>query len=379
MRPRESEYIRTSFVFLWIAACAVELLGPRSASATDASAPSLSYVPGDLVVRLSLAESERAADEIEAGRGSFHFQAITGLQVRHARPIVRVVRRPGQSRIAAFQERTEAIRSRFARRTGRGNTAPVGDSLSRLYRLSLSDRTADVEEICQRLRQVPGIEDAHPNYTMRWLTIPLPDVPYIPDDFHVADGDIWREGSWAEDRPDLYGHQLIQAIEAYNLFPDPENDPGTGTVVAVIDSGADYLHPDLAENIWVNPGEDLNGNGIVDDSDLDGLDTDSNGFIDDIRGWDFTNYVYPPQPDNSPDDYDGHGTHCAGTIAAAGGNGVGTLGVAPNAKIMPIAAGFAGGLIGVIESVEAVLYAADNGADVVSNSWEAPTLEPPAI
>ncbi len=60
-------------------------------------------------------------------------------------------------------------------------------------------------------------------------------------------------------------------------------------MVAVIDSGADYLHPDLAENIGVNPGEDLNGNGIVDHSDLDGLDQGINGFIDDIRGCKFTN------------------------------------------------------------------------------------------
>jgi Ca2+-binding RTX toxin-like protein len=125
---------------------------------------------------------------------------------------------------------------------------------------------------------------------------------------------------------------------------------GQGVVVAVIDSGVDYNHPDLAGNIWSNPGEIPNNS----------IDDDGNGYIDDVRGWDFL------WNDNIPMDFNGHGTHVAGTIAAAN-NGFGVTGVAPNAKIMPIR---------VLDSQGAawysiasgIRYAADNGADVINLS-----------
>lgn len=126
---------------------------------------------------------------------------------------------------------------------------------------------------------------------------------------------------------------------------------GQGIVVAVVDSGVDYTHPDLDSNIWVNSDE-IAGNGI---------DDDNNGFIDDVRGWDFV------QNDNTPTDPNSHGTHVAGTIAAEN-NGFGATGVAPNASIMPVRVlGASGG--GTWENVAAgVRYAADNGADVINLS-----------
>ena len=89
-------------------------------------------------------------------------------------------------------------------------------------------------------------------------------------------------------------------------------------MIGVIDTGVDYNHPDLAANIWTNPGE-IAGNGI---------DDDGNGFIDDIHGWDFVNN------DNDPMDDNGHGTHCSGTIGGVGNNGIGVAGVNWNVKIM---------------------------------------------
>jgi len=127
---------------------------------------------------------------------------------------------------------------------------------------------------------------------------------------------------------------------------------GSGVVIAVIDSGVDYNHPDLAANTWTNPGESLTG-----------TDSDGNGYVDDVRGWDFVD------DDNDPMDYNDHGTHVAGTIAAVGNNGTGITGVCWNAKIMPLrgldtlGSGWSDDLIAAIE------YANNNGADVINNSW----------
>ncbi len=93
-------------------------------------------------------------------------------------------------------------------------------------------------------------------------------------------------------------------------------------IIAVIDTGVDIVHPDLAANIWRNPGE-IAGNGI---------DDDGNGFVDDVTGWDFGDL------DNDPSDPQGHGTHVAGIIGAVGNNGIGVAGVAWNISILPIKA-----------------------------------------
>ncbi len=132
---------------------------------------------------------------------------------------------------------------------------------------------------------------------------------------------------------------------------------GQNVLIAGIDTGVDYNHPDLADHIWVNPFEDLNGNGIVDPSDWNDIDDDHNGYTDDLRGWDFEH--------QSPDvmDIQGNGTAAAGIILGDGTGGVQT-GTAPRAKLM-ILKNLSGG-----ESAywEAVQYAVDMGADIVTSS-----------
>jgi subtilisin family serine protease len=130
----------------------------------------------------------------------------------------------------------------------------------------------------------------------------------------------------------------------------------SGTVVGVIDTGVDWDHPDLAANIWINPGE-IPGNGV---------DDDGNGYIDDVRGWDFIDN------ENNPDDANGHGTHVAGTIAAVGNNSTGVAGVAWNAKIMPLRAIGPGAT--QFDIAEAINYATmmrqrGTNLSVTNNSW----------
>ncbi len=123
------------------------------------------------------------------------------------------------------------------------------------------------------------------------------------------------------------------------------------TVIAVLDTGVEMWHEDLAGGIWTNPGE------IADN----GVDDDRNGFVDDVHGWDFAD------DDNTPDDDYGHGTHVAGIAAARIGNGKGIAGMAGRAQIMPVDVFTYG--VGTYDAlIRAIVYAADNGARVINMS-----------
>lgn len=136
-------------------------------------------------------------------------------------------------------------------------------------------------------------------------------------------------------------------------------------IVAVIDTGVDYTHQDLVANLWRNKKEIPNN----------GIDDDHNGYVDDVIGWDFVSN------DNKPYDLSveplqllsggnpGHGTHCAGNVAARGDNGVGISGVAPNVKIMSLRFISDKGGGTTADAIKAIRYAVDNGAKVLSNSW----------
>ncbi|ARV59868.1 hypothetical protein BZZ01_15620 [Nostocales cyanobacterium HT-58-2] len=142
-----------------------------------------------------------------------------------------------------------------------------------------------------------------------------------------------------------WGLDAIQAPEVW-----AKGYTGKNMVVAVVDSGVDYSHADLNDNIWINRGE-IFGNG---------LDDDRNGYIDDVIGWNFVGN------NNNPMDYDSHGTHVAGIIAAER-NEFGTTGVAYNSQIMPIKVlGEQGGTANNI--AQGIYYAANNGADVINLS-----------
>jgi subtilisin family serine protease len=140
----------------------------------------------------------------------------------------------------------------------------------------------------------------------------------------------------------------IDAPEAWDI-----ETGNTDVIIAIVDTGIDWNHPDLSLKIWNNTNEIPNN----------GLDDDDNGYIDDVNGWDFF------YNDNNPDDGYGHGTYCAGIAAASTNNNIGIAGVAWNCQFMPVKIISENG--GFFDSATAagIVYAADNGADVISMSF----------
>lgn len=147
--------------------------------------------------------------------------------------------------------------------------------------------------------------------------------------------------------PQMWHFQTINAHLAWDL------SFGSPVKVAVIDTGLNYNHPDLAANVWTNPGE-IAGNG---------LDDDGNGYADDIHGYDFA-YM-----DAEPDDVYGHGTPCAGLVGAVQDNTIGVTGVAPNARIIGIKACIDSGYLYDSFLIPSYIYAANMGARVFSMSY----------
>ncbi len=152
------------------------------------------------------------------------------------------------------------------------------------------------------------------------------------------------------------GAQLMRAPEVW----DDLGNTGAGAVIAVIDSGVCWYHPDIESQMWVNPGEDLDGDGVLFDADDEnGIDDDGNGYVDDFVGYDIDN------GDNDPNDDNSHGSHCAGTVAGDGTGGF-QSGMAPDAEIMAIRVGLS--FSDEPDVWEGMQYAADNGADAITMS-----------
>ena len=175
----------------------------------------------------------------------------------------------------------------------------------------------------------------------------------------------------------LYALKLMHAFEAWHIVRcDSDIRHDDTMIVADVDLGVYYTHPDLAPAVWYNPGEvgtDENG----DSKSNNKIDDDSDGYVDDYQGWNFVNFLY--QQDNSPFSYSSncHGSHTSGIMAAAGNNGIGIPGVAFGAKLMMIKTAYGISLDGVnpppvVAGAEGIIFAADHKANVINCSWGGP-------
>jgi len=231
------------------------------------------------------------------------------------------------------------------------------------------------------LRNLPYVIRVQPNHIIRPMENPVLALKHVKEEIArqvIMNPGFPGMGAAATDNPEIpmngsggsgadplfskqWGMNQMGVQSAWNYTKGtPE------VVVAVIDTGVDYTHEDLVDNMWRNPGE-IPGNN---------RDDDNNGYIDDIVGWDMV------ANDNKPYDLyssmfemlmgggnPGHGTHVAGCVAARGDNGKGIAGVAPNVRIMALRFISEKGQGTTADAIKAIKYAADNGAKVTNNSW----------
>jgi subtilisin family serine protease len=202
-----------------------------------------------------------------------------------------------------------------------------------------------VEDAAEVAEALPQVLYAEPNYAYRIAAVP--NDPMYPDQWQLGPSNRMGMNSG------------IDAPSAWNASVGSQD-----ITVAVVDSGVDTSHPDLASNVWTNPGE-TGGR----ESNL--ADDDGNGFIDDWRGWDWV------EDDNDPADPLGHGTHTAGTVGAVGNNGVGVSGVSWHVGLMPLRVIDGSGIGYATDVAEAFTYAARMGAEVVNASLSGPAFSQP--
>jgi uncharacterized repeat protein (TIGR01451 family) len=196
------------------------------------------------------------------------------------------------------------------------------------FRLRVTaDRVSDVQSALSHDPRVLAVEGEH-----RLRAALTPDDPY-----------------WSSQ----WGAAKIGAPAAWNVTTGSPN-----VVVAVLDSGIDVDHPDLASQLWVNPGE------VADN----GLDDDGNGKVDDVNGWRFNHVGGMPDESNNVGDEYGHGTHVSGIVGAAGNNGLGVAGMTWGSSLMTIRVLDAGGDGWYSDVAAGVVYAVDNGARVINLS-----------
>lgn len=273
--------------------------------------------------------------------------------------------RPGaRPPLAALGEVVVTYRQAVDRRALSVSAAAAGGRvLQRTTARSAVVATAGrVTELLARLEADPAVAYAEPNY-LRYLTA-VPNDPSFPQQWGLNNTAQAHVVSQSSQTSSGTADADMNVAEAWDI---EQGDPGT--VIAIIDSGVDTTHPDLAPNLWTNAGE-IPGNN---------LDDDGNGLRDDVNGWDFAENDATLHEPNSDFFGHDHGTHVAGIAAAAMNDGIGIAGVCPSCRIMvlkvfePADTDDRPGkdtMIGKLGAeIDAIDYAIEMGADVINGSF----------
>ncbi len=324
--------MRKLFLVLFLTVTQLQVWAANGTGVASSQEQSL-YAPGKIVVKFKSGSSEFNYDPAKSVRNNAEFALINAKlknwDVQQADKTFANAKRPFDT------SKTD---------------------LSCVYELSFA-ADVDVTAIAADIAACENVEYAEPVYLYKKF-----EIPYDPN----------------------FGNQnYLQTV-----MLDKAWDVGKGSrdiVIAIIDDGVDWYHEDLFESIWNNLGEDINGDGKITEADINNIDDDNNGYIDDFIGWDFmhipddwSDFWQPldgsdgKDPDNDPWGMGGHGTHVAGIAGATSGNGIGIAGASWGCSIMPLKCGWVarGTMEGYIyEGYKAIYYAVDNGANIINMSW----------
>ena len=295
------------------------------------------FKEGEIIVKFKGQLGDNASTVFSSGQS---FAGITGsdnldklnikYKIKKVTPLFKELHDRRKATGKTEDEIIEEVKAKFPERTKRAPKHPkLHGKLSATYVLNF-DENSDIACACAEYAKDPNVEYAEPNYVMAVAGWQAPVIPNDPQ--------------WIN----LWGLQKTDCPNAWTI------SKGSSTIiVGIIDTGIDPNHEDLVGNIWFNTKE-IAANGI---------DDDLNGFVDDTWGWDFTGN------DNNPLDGHMHGTHVSGTIGGRSNNGIGVAGINWSVRLMALK-GLSDAGSGFIDGLaKCVYYAANNGADVTSNSW----------
>ena len=309
----------------------------------------MNFEPGELIVKLK-DDVDAAVTYSRSGKASSDFKIGEFLGIADKLASSKVMFHKKAIEQSILNKETTRARN-MAKALANPNNGFVPEepmSMKNVFVLKTTDTQENILQLIEQIKDNPNIEYAEPNYI------------YGIDDFEVGDIITAEEASKLEantlvdvDDP-LYSSQSNITTTNIDDVWDQYTTGDGSQVIAILDTGGDYTHPDLEANTWINEAE-LNG--------VEGYDDDGNGYIDDIRGWDFINL------DNAPLDDNMHGTHVAGIAGAVGNNGIGIAGAAWDVKLMHIKVFQSTGQGNSTTIAEGVEYASENGATIINMSF----------
>ncbi|MDC3366449.1 S8 family serine peptidase [Flavobacteriaceae bacterium] len=312
----------------------------------------MNFEPGELIVKLK--------DNVEAGVSyqpngkaisDFNIGELLNIEDKVTSSKVMFHQKSIEASIANSQRLKALYAAKAAANPNNGYSPKEPLTMKNVFVVKTTDEQENILQLIQQIKDDPSVEYAEPNYN------------FSIDDFEVGEMITAEEASKMsttnsmlpiEVNDPLYSSQSnITATNIDDVWDQYTTGDGS-QVIAILDTGVDYTHPDLEANIWINEAE-LNG--------VEGYDDDGNGYVDDIRGWDFINN------DNAPLDDNMHGTHVAGIAGAVGNNGIGIAGAVWNVKLMPIKVFQSTGQGALSTIAEGAEYAYINGADIINMSF----------
>lgn len=329
--------MKVALTFLLLVALAAVSFGGNIRKGQDQTEQQ-GYRPGVLVVKYESSTTASTSFRISKDARGIARVGISSLDLLHQEAGVQSVNR---------QDMYQPRNAELARSLG----------VDRTYHVIVPS-TTDIIALAKRYAQDPNVEFANPDWEV-YPTV-IPNDPLYANQWghnNTAQMPSYDWSVFAHTGPPVGTVGFDANAEA--AWGNPQGYGSSSIIIAIIDGGVEWSHPDLAANIWTNPGETGGG------KETNGVDDDGNGRIDDWHGWDFGNN------DNNPDDNSsspGHGTACAGVAAAVANNALGVAGIAGGSKIMALKAANNAGSLFYSYINNAIYYAADMGAHVISMS-----------